>query len=207
MPWHHVQLSHSFLSAIARPTELATEQRCNRPTGTEGTGPPRVWPAQLPRVRHRSADCRAARPECGSGGWAPLLPISPDFVGIFITCFLSSPKTPRSMESQCVERKKARITSIKPVRNRRCPIFSNYEPVRLKGPVSHMATDIRVITWYIQAQIHTQPVLQGLHGVYIQKQCLYRVSMLRFLRSAVSYAVRFPTASVLCTCIQRARGQ
>jgi hypothetical protein len=32
MPWHHVQLSHSFLSAIARPAELATVQRCNGAT-------------------------------------------------------------------------------------------------------------------------------------------------------------------------------
>ena len=54
-----------------------------------------------------------------------------------------------------------------------CPIFSNNEPVRLKGPVSHMATDIRVITWYIQAQIHTQPVLQGLHGhIYKSNVCV-----------------------------------
>ena len=54
-----------------------------------------------------------------------------------------------------------------------CPIFSNNEPVRLKGPVSHMATDIRVITWYVQAQIHTQPVLQGLHGhIYKSNVCV-----------------------------------
>ena len=36
-----------------------------------------------------------------------------------------------------------------------------------------MATDIRVITWYVQAQIHTQPVLQGLHGhIYKNNVCV-----------------------------------
>ena len=65
------------------------------------------------------------------------------------------------------------FTTIKPVWNRRCPIFSAAKPIKLKGPVSQMTTDIRVITWHTQPQIDTQPVLQGLHGVYT-KQCLYR---------------------------------
>ena len=105
MPWHHVQLSHSFLSAIARPAELATVQRCNGATvqprdGHRENGSSTGRPVQLPRVRHLSADCRAARPQGGSlinfWGWAPLLPISPDLVGIFIILGSLAPPRPQN---------------------------------------------------------------------------------------------------------------
>ena len=75
---------------------------------------------------------------------------------------------------------------IKPVPNHRCPIFSTAKPLQLKGPVSQTATDISVITWYIQPQIDTQPVLQGSHRLYMS-QCLYRAFFWRILSSVVSY--------------------